>query len=72
MRTTLVVDKDLLDEARRYAGEKSPSETVNKALLEFVRRRKLQELRQLIKETTLDDTWEADEEAELEEMRKLH
>jgi Arc/MetJ family transcription regulator len=69
MRTTLVVDKKLLEEATRYAGEKSPSETVNRALREYVRRRKLQELRQLLKETTLEDTWEADEEAELEEMR---
>jgi Arc/MetJ family transcription regulator len=69
MRTTLVVDKKLLDEAARYAGEKSPSDTVNKALREYVRRRKLQELRQLLKETTLEDTWEADEAAELAEMR---
>jgi Arc/MetJ family transcription regulator len=69
MRTTLVVDKKLLEEASRYAGVKSPSDTVNKALREFVRRRKLQELRRLLKETTLEDTWEADEEAELARMR---
>ena len=71
MRTTLVVDKKLLEEASRYSGERSPSEVVNRALLEFVRRRKLQELRQLLKETTLADTWEADEAVELEEMRTL-
>jgi Arc/MetJ family transcription regulator len=69
MRTTLVVDKKLLEEASRYAGETSPSDTVNTALREYVRRRKLQELRQLLKDTTLEDSWEADEEAELEEMR---
>jgi len=70
MRTTLDVDKKLLEEATRIAGEKSMSSTVNKALAEFVRRRKLDDLRRLIKETTLIDTWREDEEAELEETQK--
>jgi Arc/MetJ family transcription regulator len=70
MRTTLDIDKDLLDEAAKAVGEKSLSNTVNLALSELVRRRKLQELRKLIKETTLSDTWREDEEMELAETLK--
>ena len=70
MRTTLDIDQALLKEAAKAAGEKSLSLTVNKALAEYVRRRKLQELRRLIGETTLNDTWRDDEEAELRELSK--
>ena len=70
MRTTLEIDKSLLDEAAKMAGEKSLSVTVNKALAEYVRRRKLEGLRRLIKETTLADTWREDEEAELRETNE--
>ncbi|MPZ49893.1 MAG: hypothetical protein GEU75_11480 [Dehalococcoidia bacterium] len=70
MRTTLDVDPKLLEQVEEITGEKSPSKAVNKALVEYVRRRKLEELRRLIKQTTLNDTWREDEEAELKEMRK--
>jgi Arc/MetJ family transcription regulator len=70
MRTTVDIDEKLLAEAEKITGETSPSKAVNAALRELVRRRKLQSLRKLIKETTLEDTWREDEEAELEEMRK--
>jgi Arc/MetJ family transcription regulator len=70
MRTTLDIDRALLEEAAKVAGEKNLSLTVNKALAEYVRRKKLADLRQLIKETTLDDHWREDEEVELEELRK--
>jgi Arc/MetJ family transcription regulator len=72
MRTTVDIDEKLLAEAERLTGETSPSKAVNAALRELVRRRKLQGLRKLIKETTLADTWREDEEAELEEMRRQH
>jgi Arc/MetJ family transcription regulator len=70
MRTTLNVDKDLLNAAVKCGDAKTPSDVVNRALAEFVRRRKVDELRRLIKTTTLDDTWQEDEEAELRETQE--
>ena len=65
MRTTLDVDPELIEEAERLTGETTASKAVNAALREFVRKRKIQELRILLKETTLSDNWRVDEEAEL-------
>jgi hypothetical protein len=70
MRTTLEVDRDLLDEAARLAGEKSLSLTVNKALGEFVRRRRLEQLRKHLGTKRLIDNWREQEELELGEMRE--
>jgi len=39
-RTNLVLDGELLDEARRLSGEKTYSATVDRALEDFVRRAK--------------------------------
>jgi len=39
-RTNLVLNGDLLDEARRLSGEKTYSATVDRALGDFVRRAK--------------------------------
>jgi hypothetical protein len=39
-RTNLLLDGDLLDEARRLSGERTYSRTVERALSEFVRRAK--------------------------------
>ena len=70
MRTTLDVDEKLLGEAAKLAGEKNKGRAVNKALAEFVRRRKIEELRKLLGEIDLVDNWRELEELELEEMRK--
>lgn len=43
-RTHVVVDTELLDEARRVLGAKTYSDTVNLALQEVVRVRKVQSL----------------------------
>jgi Arc/MetJ family transcription regulator len=39
-RTNLVLDASLLDEARRVSGEPTYSRTVERALIDFVRRAK--------------------------------
>ncbi len=44
MKTTLYVNRDLLNEAMRLAGLKGFTETVNLALAEFVRRKRLEKL----------------------------
>ena len=70
MRTTLDVDPKLIAEAERLTGEATASKAVNAALKEFVRKRKLQELRDMLGTMELEDNWREMEELELEEMRR--
>ncbi len=44
MRTTLAIKEDLLKEAKLLSGAKTKKETVEKALEEFIRRRKSKRL----------------------------
>jgi Arc/MetJ family transcription regulator len=67
MRTTLDIDKQLLEEASKISGETSPSATVMKALAEFVRRKKVEELLALRGKITLAMTWEEMENLEMSE-----
>ena len=67
MRTTLDVDPELIAEAERLTGEATASKAVSAALREFVRKHKIEELRVLLRETSLVDTWRRDEEVELRE-----
>jgi len=60
-RANVVLDEDLLEEATRISGEKTYSGTVNLALRELIRVRKIQEL----KEFFGSGIWEGD----LAEMR---
>ena len=68
MRTTLELDDKALAEAEELLGESSPSKTVNVALRELVRRKKLQRLKALIGSMELEDNWRELEELELKEM----
>jgi len=71
MRTTISADKKLLEDVCKAAGEKSLNKAVKLALTEYVRRRKLKELRNQIGKLGLADNWRESEEAELEEMRRM-
>jgi len=44
VKTTLYVDRNLLEEATKLAGLKSFTETIHAALSEFVRRKRLEQL----------------------------
>ena len=58
MRTTIDIDPALLEKAEESMGEKSPSKAVNKALAEYVRRRRIAELRASLGTWTLNlDDW---------------
>ena len=70
MRTTLDIEPDLLEEVSKLTGEKSHSKAVNKVLAEYIRRQKLEELRNLLGSMPLIDNWQELEELELEEMRE--
>ena len=69
MRTTLDIDRGLLEETARIANEKSLSLAVTKALAEYVRRRKLEDLKKLIGSNMLVDNWKELEKLELAEAR---
>ena len=54
MRTTLDLPQDLVEEARRVLGFKSKTDTVVLALRELVRRRRIEELKDLLGAVDLD------------------
>lgn len=70
MRTTLELDRELVNEALKISGERTISSAVNRALLEYVRRRKLEDLRELIGTGQLIDNWRELEELELKETEE--
>jgi Arc/MetJ family transcription regulator len=57
-RTTLVIDEELLDEARRFLGTKGVRDTIEAGLREAVRRGRLAELRRSLGNFDLDLTAE--------------
>jgi Arc/MetJ family transcription regulator len=71
MRTTLNIDSRLLAEAAKITREKGASNTVNAALRELVRSRKLRELREILGTLDWEENWRDLEELELAEMRRL-
>jgi len=70
MRTTLDIDAQLLEEVVGLTEEKNKGKAVNKALTEYVRRRRLEELKALAGHINLVDNLKELEELELEEMAR--
>ena len=68
MRTTLEIDKDLLDSVVDATGEKSKSKAVTAVLKEFIRRKYAQELIDSWGKIVVDDF--SAEAAELDERRR--
>lgn len=54
MRTTLDIPEELIDEARRVLGFKSKTDTVILSLRELIRRRRIEELKDLLGSVRLD------------------
>jgi Arc/MetJ family transcription regulator len=48
MRTTLDIPEDLIEEARRVLGFKSKTDTVIVSLKELIRRKKIEDLKELM------------------------
>ena len=57
MRTTLEIDENLLDEVLILTEEKSKGKAVNKALQEYIRRKRIEELRGMLGTIDLVDNW---------------
>lgn len=56
MRRTVVIDDNLLEEARRILGTRGVRDTVETGLKEVIRRRRLEELRRSLGKVDLDLT----------------
>ena len=69
MRTTLDVDPDLLDAVVETTGERSKTRAVNKALKEYVRRRRVAELREIAGNIDLVNNLRELEALEMKENR---
>jgi Arc/MetJ family transcription regulator len=54
MRTTLDIPEPLLEEARRLLGFKSKTDTVIVSLRELLRRRRIDELKEILGSVSLD------------------
>ena len=48
MRTTLDIPEELIEEARRILGFQSKTDTVIVSLREFIRRKRIEELKELL------------------------
>jgi len=68
MRTTLEIDGKLIEEVVALTKEKSKSRAVNKALAEYIRRKRLEDLKALAGHIDLVDNLKELEELEIEEM----
>mgnify|MGYP001443828527 CR=1 FL=1 len=71
MRTTLNVDDAVLDEVVKLTGEKNKSKAVNRALEEYLRRRRIAELKEMAGKIDLVDNLKELEELELKELAQM-
>lgn len=58
MRTNIVLDDELVEEAMRLAGVKTKKEAVNLALSQFVARHKQQALLELVGQDLIDPAYD--------------
>ena len=72
MRTTLDIDSNLLDQVVETTGERSKTRAVDKALAEYVRRRRIAELREVAGNIDLVNNLRELEALELREMEQMH
>ena len=57
MRTIVDIEEGLLEELVKLTGEKSKNKALNKAIEEYVRRRRIEELRAMLGTIDLVDNW---------------
>ena len=71
MRTTITIERSLLEELQEATGLKSKSAALNKAAEEYLRREKLRELKDFWLGTRVEDVREAAREADMRRERFL-
>ncbi|HEV8575216.1 MAG TPA: DUF2191 domain-containing protein [Dehalococcoidia bacterium] len=70
MRTTVNLDPELLAEILQDTGERDRGRALNKVMTEYIRQRKIEQLRSLRGKLDIRDEWEKWEEEELEDMKR--
>lgn len=58
MRTNIVLDDKLVEEALKVSGLKTKKEVIHQALIEFVQNRNRRDLRELQGKIMFDDTYD--------------
>ena len=72
MRTTLDLNPDLLNAVVETTGERSKTKAVNKALEDYVRRKRVAELRKIAGNIDLVNNLRELEALELKKMERMH
>ena len=70
MRTTLDVNPELVEKVVAVTGERTKGRAIDRAMEEFIRMRRLEELRALRGKIRIEDNLDELDRLELEEMRK--
>lgn len=71
MRTTVTMSDEVLTDLMRFSDAKTKTEAVNRAVEEWVRLRKIRELRSLRGRLTFDQGIEEIRRVDIEELRDL-
>lgn len=71
MRTTLNIDEKLLENVLRVTGQRSKSKAVNEVMVEYLRRKAIDEIRAMAGKIDILDNWRDLEKSELNEQKKL-
>lgn len=70
MRTTIVIDEDLIEELMRLEKSSSRSEAIRAAVEEYVRRRRMDEFMSLAGSGLIDLDWRQVEQEEMKEIKR--
>jgi metal-responsive CopG/Arc/MetJ family transcriptional regulator len=70
MRTTLIIDDDLMDELMRAEPDASRSEAVRRAIQEHLRRRRIDDFMKLAGSGLVDVDWREMERVETEDATR--
>ena len=71
MRTTMRLDDGLIKELMKVTGARTKTEAIHLAIAEFIRRKKLEELKALSGKVRIANHWQELEELELKQQEKL-
>jgi Arc/MetJ family transcription regulator len=71
LRTTVTIPDEVLEDLMRFSGAKTRTAAVNHAVVEWVRRQKIEELRALRGKVEFDGPLEDLRRAEIEELKEL-
>lgn len=72
MRTTVNIPDNLINDLRRYSHTQKTTEAVNLAIKDWIRLRKIQEIKKLRGQLDITDNLDELKKAELKKLRNLN